>query len=44
MKEKQAALREERKMILEMIDASWDLAEQLGKHPVTKKAATASHV
>jgi hypothetical protein len=36
MKGKQSASKEERKMILEMIEASWDLAEQLGKHPVTK--------
>jgi hypothetical protein len=26
---------EQRRMILEMINASWDLAEKLGKHPVT---------
>lgn len=35
MKKDQEILKEERRMILEMINASWDLAEQLGKHPVT---------
>ena len=35
MKRNQEFIKEERKMILEMINASWDLAEQLGKHPVT---------
>ena len=34
MKTNQKALKEERKMILEMINASWELAESLGKHPV----------
>lgn len=28
------SLREERRMILEMIDASWEQAERLGKHPL----------
>ena len=32
MKKSQEAIKEERKMILEMIDASWELAERLGKH------------
>jgi len=35
MKRNQEFIKEERKMILEMINASYDLAEQLGKHPVT---------
>ncbi len=36
MKKNQETLQEERRrMIIEMINASWDLAEQLGKHPVT---------
>ena len=35
MKKNKETLKEERRMILEMINASWDLAEQLGKHPVT---------
>ena len=36
MKKNQETLKEEqRRMILEMINASWDLAEKLGKHPVT---------
>ena len=35
MKKNQETLREERRMILEMINASRDLAEQLGKHPIT---------
>lgn len=34
MKRVQEAIREERKMILEMINASWELAEQLGEHPL----------
>ena len=34
MKTNQKALKEERKMILEMINASWELAESLGKHPL----------
>ena len=33
MKTNQKALKEERKMILEMINASWELSERLGKHP-----------
>ena len=32
MNKSQEAIKEERKMILEMIDASWELAERLGKH------------
>lgn len=32
MKKSQEAIKEERKMILEMIDASWELADRLGKH------------
>ncbi|MFH1481846.1 MAG: hypothetical protein ABIG67_11295 [Pseudomonadota bacterium] len=36
MKRNPEAIKAERRMILEMIDASWDLAEQLGKHPVKK--------
>jgi hypothetical protein len=32
MKKRQEAIKEDRKMILEMIDASWELAERLGKH------------
>lgn len=35
MKKNQETVTEERRMILEMINASWDLAEQLGKHPIT---------
>ncbi|MBW1909678.1 MAG: hypothetical protein JRJ11_09095 [Deltaproteobacteria bacterium] len=34
MKTNQKALKEERKMILEMINASWELAECQGKHPL----------
>ena len=34
MKRGQEAIKEERKMILEMINASWELAEQLGEHPL----------
>ena len=34
MKRDQEAIKEERKMILEMINASWELAERLGKHPL----------
>ena len=34
MKRSQEAIKEERKMILEMINASWELAERLGKHPL----------
>ena len=30
----QQAIKEERKKIIEMIDASWELAQLLGKHPV----------
>ncbi|MDY6988891.1 MAG: hypothetical protein SWQ30_12645 [Thermodesulfobacteriota bacterium] len=32
----QKAIREERKMILEMIDNSWRLAEQLGEHELKR--------
>ena len=28
------SLKEEQRMILEMINASWELAEQIGKHPL----------
>ena len=34
MKKNQKYLKEERKIIFEMIDASWELAQRLGKHPV----------
>ena len=34
MKKTQDAIKEERKMILEMINASWELAERLGEHPL----------
>ena len=34
MKRDQEAIKEERKMILEMISASWELAERLGEHPL----------
>ena len=34
MKRGQEAIKEERKMILEMINASWELAERLGEHPL----------
>jgi hypothetical protein len=30
----QQAIKEERKKIIEMIDASWELAQLLGEHPV----------
>jgi len=30
----QQAVKEERKKIIEMIDASWELAQLLGEHPV----------
>jgi hypothetical protein len=30
----QEAIKEERKKIIEMIDASWELAQLLGEHPV----------
>ena len=36
MKRNEKALIEDRKMIFEMIEASWELAERLGKHPLTK--------
>jgi len=36
MKKVQQSINEERKMIIEMINASWDLAERLGKHPLKK--------
>jgi len=34
MKKNQMAIQQERKMILEMIEASWELAERLGEHPL----------
>lgn len=34
MKRGQEAIKEEREMILEMINASWELAERLGEHPL----------
>ena len=34
MKRNRETIKEERKMILEMIDASWELAERLGEHPL----------
>jgi len=34
MKKNQKYLKEEKKIIFEMIDASWELAQRLGKHPV----------
>jgi hypothetical protein len=34
MKRGLEAIKEERKMILEMINASWGLAERLGEHPL----------
>jgi hypothetical protein len=34
MRRNQEAVKEERRMILEMINASWELAEQLGNHPL----------
>ena len=36
MKKVQQSENEKRKMIIEMINASWDLAERLGKHPLKK--------
>jgi len=30
----QRAIKEEKKKIIEMIDASWELAQLLGEHPV----------
>ncbi len=36
MKRNEEAIIEDRKMILEMIAASWELAERLGKHPLTR--------
>ena len=36
MKRNEEAVIEDRKMIFEMIEASWELAESLGKHPLTK--------
>jgi len=36
MKRSEEAVKEDRKMIFEMIEASWELAERLGKHPLTK--------
>jgi hypothetical protein len=34
MKRNQETVKEERRMILEMIQASWELAERLGRHPL----------
>jgi hypothetical protein len=34
MKRNQETVKEERRMILEMINASWVLAERLGNHPL----------
>ena len=34
MKRDQNSIKKERVMILEMIDASWELAERLGYHPM----------
>ena len=34
MKKNQKSVKEEKKIIFEMIDASWELAQRLGKHPV----------
>ena len=34
MKRNHETIREERRMILEMINASWELAERLGEHPM----------
>ncbi len=34
MKRSREAVKEERRMILEMINASWELAERLGNHPL----------
>ncbi len=34
MKRNQETVKEERRMILEMINASWELAERLGNHPL----------
>lgn len=34
MRKSQEAIKEERKMILEMISASWELADRLGEHGV----------
>jgi len=36
MKRNEEAVIEDRRMIFEMIEASWELAERLGKHPLTK--------
>jgi len=44
MKRTQEAIKEERKMILEMINASWELAEQLGEHPLRKGCSCISCV
>ncbi len=35
MKRSRETINEERKMILEMINASWELADRLGKHAPT---------
>jgi hypothetical protein len=34
MKRDQQTVKKERRMILEMIHASWELAERLGSHPL----------
>jgi hypothetical protein len=34
MKRNRETVKEERRMILEMIQASWELAERLGNHPL----------
>jgi hypothetical protein len=36
MKRNQESIKEERRMILEMINASWELAERLGDHPIKR--------
>lgn len=36
MRKSREAIKEKRKMILEMIDASWELADRLGEHPLSK--------
>ncbi len=35
MNKSKKSIKEERKMILEMIEASWELSERLGKHELT---------
>jgi len=34
MKKNPESIKQERKMIFEMIDASWELAQRLGEYPV----------